>query len=292
VIQGRELALAVLSLRGRAAEAIVAAAATAGFDAVTLRLLDPRSGDHGHLVGDPTARRALRRRMDGEGVALLDVEVARLRPDTETNTLVPALEAAAELGARHVVTLCEDPDEERFLVNLLHLDQLCSERDLACVLEFMPFSECRSFEDAVRVVQRARAVGAIGVGVLVDPLHLRRSGGDPEQVASYAAAAPELFPYLQLCDAPSAAPAGGLAEVRHEAVTSRLLPGDGELPLLALLDALPAGVPLSVETPVRALEMLDDVTRASAAFDACRRLLSGTVPAAPGTGENPTRGDR
>ena len=38
--------------------------------------------------------------------------------------------------------------------------------------------------------------------VLVDPLHLRRSGGTPEDVAACVAAHPDRFTYAQLCDAP------------------------------------------------------------------------------------------
>jgi sugar phosphate isomerase/epimerase len=278
VIQGREVALAILTLRGRPAEAVVAAAAAVGFDSVTLRLVEPRSGDHGHLVDDARARRELRRLMDREGVGLLDVEVVRLRPDTEVSSLLPALDAAAELGARHVITVCEDSDEERFLSMLVDLEAACAARALGCVLEFMRFSDCPSFEEAVRVVQRARLLQAQHLGVLVDALHLQRSGGSPAHVATLATEQPDLFPYVQLCDGPLSAPRGGVAEVRDEAVNSRLLPGDGDLPLLALLDALPADLPVSVETPVRGLRHLDDTARAAAAFDACRRLLLGAIP--------------
>jgi sugar phosphate isomerase/epimerase len=280
VIDGREVALAVLTLRGRPAEAVVAAAAGAGFDSVTLRLVEPKAGDHGHLVRDAVARRRLRRLMDDEGVGLLDVEVVRLRPTSRVAWLLPALDAAAELGARHVVTVCEDEDEERFLDRLAELDRACAARGLGCALEFMRFSVCRSFETAVRLVQRARLEGARATGVLVDPLHLQRSGGSPAQVAALAAEQPELFPYVQLCDGPLSPPRGGVAEVRDEAVTSRLLPGDGELPLAELVDALPRRLPVSVETPVRRLAHLDDATRARAAYDACRRLLVGTTHAA------------
>jgi sugar phosphate isomerase/epimerase len=278
MIQGREIALAILTLRGRPAEAVVVAAAAAGFDSVTLRTVEPKSGDHGHLVDDARARRDLRRLMDREGVGLLDVEVVRLRPDTVVASLLPALDAAAELGARHVLTVCEDPDEERFLSTLVALEAACAARGLGCALEFMRFSECPSFEAAVRVVQRARLQGAHRLGVLVDALHLQRSGGTPAHVAMVAAEQPVLFPYVQLCDGPSSAPYGGVAEVRDEAVTSRLLPGDGDLPLPALLGALPADIPVSVETPVRGLRHLDDTARAAAAFDACRKLLLGAIP--------------
>jgi sugar phosphate isomerase/epimerase len=213
--------------------------------------------------------------MDSAGVGLLDVEVVRLRPGAQIRFVLPALDAAAELGARHVLAVCEDPDEERFLAALLELSAACADRALGCVVEFMRFSECRSFEQAVRVVQRARVAGASRAGVLVDALHLQRSGGTPEQVAAYAAELPELFPYVQLCDGPIRSPRGGVAQVRQEAVTSRLLPGDGELPLRALLSALPPDIPVCVETPVRATAMLDDATRAAAAFAASRDLLLG-----------------
>jgi sugar phosphate isomerase/epimerase len=137
----------------------------------------------------------------------------------------------------------------------------------------MRFSECTSFEQAVRLVMLARVDGADDAGVLVDALHLVRSGGTAAQVGVYAAEFPEMFPYVQICDAPLLSPRGGVAQVRDEAVHRRLLPGEGELPLLPLLAALPAGIPLCIETPVAALVARSDITRAAAAFAAAGRLL-------------------
>jgi sugar phosphate isomerase/epimerase len=273
VIDGRELAMAVLSLRGRPAEAIVHAAASAGFDSVTLRLVEPKDGDHGHLIYNTLARHRLRQLMDDVGVGLLDVEVVRLRPGVRLDLLLPALDAAAELGSRHVLTVCEDPDEERFGAAFVAFATACSQRGMRAVLEFMRFSECRSFEQAMRLVMRARMDGADTAGVLVDPLHLARSGGTPQQVSIWASEFPETFPYVQLCDAPLRPPHGGVAEIRDEAVYRRQLPGDGALPLGALLAALPAGIPVCVETPVPELASHSDEERATAAFAATGRLL-------------------
>lgn len=280
MFQGRELAMAVLNLRGRPADAIVRAGAAAGFDSVTLRMIEPKDGDHGHLAYSATARRELRVLMDDLGVRLLDVEVVRLRPNARVDLLLPALDAAAELGARHVLTVCEDPDEGRFIATFGEFARACSQRGMRAVLEFMRFSECTSFEQAMRLVTLTRVGGADDVGVLVDALHLTRSGGTPAQVAGYAADFPEMFPYVQICDAPLLPPQGGVAEVRDEAVYRRMLPGDGELPLAALLAALPAGIPVCIETPVPALASLTDTERAVAAFAAGRRLLrdAATLP--------------
>jgi sugar phosphate isomerase/epimerase len=62
---------------------------------------------------------------------------------------------------------------------------------------------------------------------------------------------PELISYVQLCDAPLAAPGAGpaSAEAVHEARAARLLPGEGQLPLRELLAALPDGIPVAVEAP-------------------------------------------
>ena len=93
-------------------------------------------------------------------------------------------------------------------------------------------------------------------------------------MAELAGAHPERFPYAQLCDASAAAPGTARRALFDEAVEARLLPGDGELPLAALVAALPAGATLSVETPTRALAAAAPAERARQAMAATRALLS------------------
>jgi sugar phosphate isomerase/epimerase len=87
------------------------------------------------------------------------------------------------------------------------------------------------------------------------------------------AANPDRYPYAQLCDGPRDAPDGGGREPYEEAVHNRSAPGEGELPLLDLIEAMPAGTPLSVETPVAAVAHLSPRERAEHAMAATRRLL-------------------
>ena len=68
-------------------------------------------------------------------------------------------------------------------------------------------------------------------------------------------------------------PDGGGRGLYAEAVDNRLAPGDGELPLLALIEAMPPGAPLSVETPVAAVARLSARERAEHTMAATRRLL-------------------
>ena len=100
------------------------------------------------------------------------------------------------------------------------------------VLEFLPIFTVGTLADAVAVVTEAdRPNGA----VLVDTLHLARSGGSPDDLAPRAR---RLLPYLQVADAPAEPPGRERAALRDEALHGRLLPGDGELPLGAALAAV------------------------------------------------------
>src|SRR5437763_709372 len=83
---------------------------------------------------------------------------------------------------------------------------------------------------------------------LVGALHLARAGGRPTDLDALG---PGRLPYVQLCDAASAAPADtdpeGLRRAVAEAVGHRLPPGEGVLPLAGLLSRIDAGAPVSLE---------------------------------------------
>lgn len=132
----------------------------------------------------------------------------------------------------------------------------------------MKYSPVQTLEAAVRVVQRA---GHPAGCVLVDALHLQRSGGT---VAQLAAVPPELLPYGQLCDGPLEPvwPDDDLARV--ESRTGRMFPGDGGLPLIDLVGALPPGGALSVEAPVAACSTMSPIARAARAYTAAARVLA------------------
>ena len=59
----------------------------------------------------------------------------------------------------------------------------------------------------------------------------------------------------------------------REARTGRLLPGEGVLPLKALVAALPEDLPLAIEAPCRATADLPAVERAKRAYRALADLV-------------------
>ena len=119
---------------------------------------------------------------------------------------------------------------------------------------------------AARLVVRA---GTRHAGIIVDTLHLRRSGGSP---ASVAAVGHEAISYVQLCDAPLEKPAE--LDLRTEALRHRLDPGQGELWLFDLMDALPPEVTIDLETPCAGYAGLSPKERAVIAGDALRRFVA------------------
>jgi sugar phosphate isomerase/epimerase len=114
-------------------------------------------------------------------------------------------------------------------------------------LEFLPILGIRTLATAAGIIAEVDHPAA---GILVDELHLARSGGHPSDLAAFP---PAWFPYAQVCGVAAAAPsdAAGLLE---EALHGRLLPGEGVAPTAELLAALPDGAPVSAEIrsrPVR-----------------------------------------
>ena len=102
--------------------------------------------------------------------------------------------------------------------------------------------------------------GRANAGVLVDTLHLARSGGTSADLAFIN---PARLPYLQLADAPAVPPDATVRGLLYEAIDARLLPGDGGLPLVDVLRMVPH-VPVSVELRSAALRTthVDPVERA------------------------------
>ena len=94
--------------------------------------------------------------------------------------------------------------------------------------------------------------------MLIDNLHLSRSGSSIKEVSGLPH---ELFPYLQICDAPSTRPTYFVG-LLDEALNGRLCQGEGSLPIVELLQVVP-NVPLSFEVRSKFLrDITDPVERA------------------------------
>jgi sugar phosphate isomerase/epimerase len=255
---------------------LIPVAARSGFRSVGLRVHPATAGGPAYPTRVGTSEhRALAKLLRSEGMRLNDIEFIQITPDIDIRAFQPMLEAGGDLGAASVTVSGDDPDEHRLAANFAGLCDLARPFGLRVDLEFMRWRVVGTLQHAAAVVQRAdKDNGA----VLVDALHLSRSGGRPADLAGLP---PRSLRAVQLCDAGAVMPVTD-AEAISEAREGRLPPGDGSLPLGALMDALPADVAISVEMPSREPNA---ERRIATAFAATQRLMSRGVKAA----KSPTR---
>lgn len=262
----RALALHHLCATDASPQALVEIAARLGVGDVSLFVRPPSLKlDIFPAIRDEAAARDVARHLRDAGVGLHNIEVFTISPRCDIVAFRADLERGAAMGARRVTALVNDADEGRALANFAAFCALCGELGLAVSIEFMAFSSLTTVEAGAAFVS---ASGEANATLLVDALHLQRTGGSP---ARLAAIDPALIGSAQICDAP----VPGLLDAFQEAVENRMVPGEGDLQLGDFLEALPAGVPVDMEVPLgvmrdRGVSAFD---RSSLVVSATRRLL-------------------
>ncbi|MXY40555.1 MAG: sugar phosphate isomerase/epimerase [Rhodospirillaceae bacterium] len=247
----------------------VAVAAQAGCSHVGLRLLGGQpGGGEMPLLLDPALQADLLEAMADTGITALDANTARIVPETRVADYIPFLDAAARLGARHVMASVDDAERDRSIDNIAGLCELAAERGLTVDLEFVPWM---ALNDLAAAADMVRACNRDVLGIAVDTLHFHRSGSSVEALALLPR---RWFRYAQLCDAPATGTPPSRDRLIHEATKERLLPGAGDIDLAGILRALPGNIPLALEIPQTALATrMDAAGRVSRAVAATRRLL-------------------
>lgn len=222
--------------------------ADAGFTTTGLRLHPAMKGGIAYpMAPGSTVLRHTRERMHSRGVRVLDIEVLLIDAQTDVRDFLPCIEAGAELGASRLGVNGEDPQLERFTENYARLCDLARPYGMEVDLEFMVWRPVSNLGIATKIV---RDTGRANGKLLIDALHLIRSGGT---VAQVAALPPALIGAVQICDGPLHGPdPQDTAAILAEARSGRLPPLEGKLPLVDLIRAIPAATPVSVEVPMAA----------------------------------------
>jgi sugar phosphate isomerase/epimerase len=260
----RPIGLAALTVLELTPAEMVSCAAEAGFDCLGLRLIPATPGEVQHpMVGDTPLLRETERRLKDTGMRVLDIEIFRLRADTVVADYEAALATGARLGATEALIAGNDPDEARLTASFAAFCELAQRFGIGANLEPMPWTDCKTFAQGVRIVTAARHESG---GVLIDPIHFDRGGSNASEIARV----PRMtFRYMQLCDAPSARP-GDVEGLLHQARAERLMPGDGGLDLAGILRALPPDLPIGLEIP------MDTLARTVGAVERTKRMLAKT----------------
>jgi hypothetical protein len=190
----------------------------------------------------PATTRAVRRQCGEAGVKLLDLEVAWIMPGAPDPWLTELVDIAAELGAGNLLRVSSDPDMTATVAKFQAMVDRAHGTGVRVNLEFGLFTEVKTIHAARAVLEQ---VEGDAKALLVDTLHWSRSGGTAEDLAAIPR---EWLSYCQPCDAPAEAP--DLADfnaIIDDAINRRVALGAGGLAVSAMLDALPADLPLAVE---------------------------------------------
>lgn len=246
----RKFSLAYLTIPGTAPVEQIRIAKQTGYDFVSLRTIPM------HLPGEPEFLlhrdselfEAVRSALRDYDMKLMDIELARIRPDLDIEEYLPAFEKAAELGATDVLGSVWTRDRAFYTEQVGKVSEMAAQFELSYNVEFLPWAGVRSLQEAITLVDSLRAPNLY---IMVDTLHAGRAGVTTEELSRTD---PKYFHFIHLCDGP-AGPDGDpvLDNIRDPlmlftAREGRLYPGEGVMDIAGMVKAMPE-LPLSIELP-------------------------------------------
>ena len=218
----RKFSLAYLTIPGTAPVDQIRIAKEAGYDFVSLRTIPM------HLPGEPEfllhkdaklfeeTRQALKE----YDMPVMDIELARVRPDLDINEYDPAFEKAAELGATDVLGSIWTRDKAYYIDQVAKIAEMAKKYGLKYNVEFLPWAGVRNLQEAITLVD---TVKADNLYIMVDTLHAGRAG-----VTVLDNIKDELMLFT--------------------AREGRLYPGEGAMDIAGMVKGMPE-IPLSIELP-------------------------------------------
>jgi sugar phosphate isomerase/epimerase len=220
-------------------------AARAGYDMVSLRLIPlGAAGEPRYVPEDKPMLRRTKVALAETGLKLHDLELARIVDGLDPRVYMPAMEAAAELGAQHVISSAWTTrlDDRNFLIDsFAALCDLAAPLGLTVDFEFPSFSRIGDLQQAADIVRGADRVNG---GILVDLLYMHFARIKLEELESLP---PSWFHFVHFCDAPKTVPDTREGQI-HIARGERLYAGEGAIDIAGILTRLPP-LAISIELP-------------------------------------------
>lgn len=242
-----ELGIEFISVFGMPPVAYVELAAELGCRHVSLGFqqtdFDPHGFPRYDLRQDAALRRELKAALAANGVSIALGENLLVQAEADMRAFwLSELELFAELGVTRINSVSFEPELQRNIDQYGRLAEIAAGFGIKALLEFVPIFGVPDIPTALTVIDK---VGHPNLGMIVDTMHVARSGASAADLAALPA---ELVGYIQLCDAPFVAE---IPDYMYEAMFERKVPGEGELPLADYLRALPYDRIVSLEVPLR-----------------------------------------
>ena len=238
---------------------------------------NPYGYDDFSFLGDAAARRRMAAALKDRDVSISLAEGFVVLPGRNLTDDLASLDVMRELGATRANVVTLDADLARSFDQFGAFAEAAADRGMQTTLEFAKSLALTDLETAVAAV---RHVGRPDFSLLIDTMHVVRSGST---AADLAALDSSLFGYVQLCD--STLEQRGAAY--RDDSSDRLAPGEGELPLVDIMLALPEWLPVGAEVPMRsrATAGMPARTCAQLAVEGARGVLAQVRKHREGVGE-------
>lgn len=209
------------------------------------------------LRDNPGLMREFKAAVADLGLTVAVAEGFFVMPDKDVGIFAADLALMAEAGAGRATICSFEKDWARNVDQLGRFAELAVASGLkGAQIEFVPSMPIGDLPTALTAV---RDIGRSDFGVVVDSMHIFRSGAT---AADVAALDPVVIGHVQICDVPTEVHAQGYG---YEAGAERLCPGEGDLPLADFVAALPADTLFALEVPMRprmlAGENVEDLMR-------------------------------
>lgn len=219
------------------------------------------------LREDRTLRQEMIAAMHDRGVSISLGEGCTIREGVDATSYQADLDLFVELGTERINTVSMDPDFNRTCDQFSIMAELAAERGLRITTELAP---SLTIGDLPTALAALRQIGRPDFRLLIDTMHVVRSGSTPADVAALD---PELIDYVQICDAPRQP---RFESYHEESMFERMVPGEGGLGLPELLKVLPQDRVYAIEVPLRsqALAGVGPHERLGRCVEATRRLLA------------------
>ena len=272
----RQFSLAYLTIPGVDPVEQIRIAKECGYDYVSLRTIPM------HLPGEPefllhkdaALFEATKNALKEYDMKLMDIELARIRPDLDINEYEPALEAAAKLGATDLLGSVWTRDKAYYIEQVGRVAEMAKKYGIKYNVEFLPWAGVRNLQEAITLVDK---VNADNLYIMVDTLHAGRAGVHAEELARTD---PKYFNFIHLCDGP-AGPDGDpvLDNIKDDlmlftAREGRMYPGEGAMDIVGMVKAMPE-IPFSIELPNLArIQELGMQGHAQRCLDEAKKLFS------------------
>lgn len=242
----RRFSLAHLTILDAPPPELIRVAARTGYDFVGLRLIPlglPREVAY-EPHKDAVMRRDIKTAIAETGVQILDVELARIIESPAPGSYLPALETAAELGAKHVLSSVWMRDRHQVIERFAQLCEVAQPLGLTVNLEFVSSTDWSTLEGALDIIT---SCSRDNVGIMVDTLHFHRGRIPLEQLDRVPAS---WVNFVHVCDDRPDLPAT-IEDARRTMREERLYPGEGAVDIAGILDRLPQTVICAIELPHR-----------------------------------------